>query len=305
MDPAAEARGRDVALAGPTPSVRSSLPRGPPGRAPSRLPPGAREAGSVSGNRGKGRRVAVSSRLSEAKPGAEPDAATLCHAELPGPGGFEAHGPSCPISLRPHVAANALTLHTGNSRWQSFVLEGQQGHQVSALHGQARKHSPGRVRCRRSGLTILRWRPHCVPGPRQAQSASSPRRTRHAPPGGQHEPEAATQGPRRGGPLGRLEGGEASAGRRGPGTQADRAQDPGRAPADPGKTPGVSAEDGSQRRLWPGRSFASSGLEGAEESRGRPPAGPAGGTAVPAPLRFGDPGHTFPAFTRGSPSPRV
>lgn len=199
MDPAAEARGRDVALASPTPSVRSSLPRGPPGRAPSRLPPGAREAGSVSGNRGKGRRVAVSSRLSEAKPGAEPDAATLCHAELPGPGGFEAHGPSCPISLRPHVAANALTLHTGNSRWQSFVLEGQQGHQVSALHGQARKHSPGRVRCRRSGLTILRWRPHCVPGPRQAQSASSPRRTRHAPPGGQHEPEAATQGPRRGG----------------------------------------------------------------------------------------------------------
>lgn len=137
--------------------------------------------------------------LSEAKPGAEPDAATLCHAELPGPGGFEAHGPSCPISLRPHVAANAFTLHTGNSRWQSFVLEGQQGHQVSALHGQARKHSPGRVRCRRSGLTILRWRPHCVPGPRQAQSASSPRRTRHAPPGGQHEPEAATQGPRRGG----------------------------------------------------------------------------------------------------------
>lgn len=188
-----------MALAGPTPSVRSSLPRGPPGRAPSRLPPGAREAGSVSGNRGKGRRVAVSSRLSEAKPGAEPDAATLCHAELPGPGGFEAHGPSCPISLRPHVAANAFTLHTGNSRWQSFVLEGQQGHQVSALHGQARKHSPGRVRCRRSGLTILRWRPHCVPGPRQAQSASSPRRTRHAPPGGQHEPEAATQGPRRGG----------------------------------------------------------------------------------------------------------
>lgn len=78
-------------------------------------------------------------------------------------------------------------------------------------------------------------------------------------------------------------------------------QSPGR----PGEDTGVSAEDGSQRRLWPGRSFASSGLEGAEESRGRPPAGPAGGTAVPAPLRFGDPGHTFPAFTRGSPSPRV
>lgn len=224
-----------MALAGPTPSVRSSLPRGPPGRAPSRLPPGAREAGSVSGNRGKGRRVAVSSRLSEAKPGAEPDAATLCHAELPGPGGFEAHGPSCPISLRPHVAANAFTLHTGNSRWQSFVLEGQQGHQVSALHGQARKHSPGRVRCRRSGLTILRWRPHCVPGPRQAQCVVSSEDetcttwgTARA--GGGHS--GAT--PR--GPPGRLEGGEASAGRRGPGTQADRAQGPGRAPADPGKT---------------------------------------------------------------------
>lgn len=97
------------------------------------------------------------------------------------------------------MAANAFTLHTGNSRWQSSVLEGRQGHQVSALHGQARKHSPGRVRCRRSGLTILRWRPHCVPGPRQAQSASSPRRTRHAPPGGQHEPEASGKAGGRGG----------------------------------------------------------------------------------------------------------
>lgn len=100
MDPAAGARGRMLTLAGPTPGVGSGFPRG--------LPSGAREAGSVPGNRGKDRRAALPSRLSKAKPGTEPNAAALCHAALPGPalpdhrpGGCEAHGPSRPISLRP------------------------------------------------------------------------------------------------------------------------------------------------------------------------------------------------------------